>query len=938
LFIIENNLQSSHEKLLTNCISALFFLPTLTVNHKGKLKSSSLLKSCLQNILDDDNFIGYILNLKKEFFTSLPPYQFKKNIVKSISKLSKTQNAKIDELVSHGRLSKGMEYINSIFDNGAVEILDNQGGLRGDIIYTFEKLHPQAFKVNDIDSDNIPISISPVVISHEIFSNIISQLPVKSANGLSSWSNDIIKYLCQAPQFVSKLSPDFKRYLLKIINAIANGKGGNADIWIKSLLIFIQKEDNNSLRPLAIDEPFIRLASKCLNQITSSKVGKKLAPIQMGVGIQGGCEFVAHTVSMWVEEIIKDPSSNKIIIRLDKKNAFNSIPRQVIRRGIIKHCPELLSYFDWSYGSCTRLVMVNGEVIGLSRNGVRQGDPLGPLFYCLGLDQVIAEASIRFPKVNILYYLDDGFIFGSADDVREAFDWLDIALSGINQILDKSNPTKCIIFANMGTNSSNFPTGLSVSSEGLKVLGCPYGCESFIQNCLNKEVAKITGVIKRLVLVEPRCAYILVKFCINTKGGYLARICPPWCLTSYAFLFDQMIDKIIAFWCDVPEIDILSSELRSLPWGLKLPRLQDISIPAFSNSFSRALEFGRETNHWIWPKLSGDQSLRKHVNCISLYVNNFSFSSVNLNIPSQKDNSILAFENLHSHVLKRVIDSPELYSYIISLKLLFNPDIDTNCWLNWFRIRSFCKESKIVYTSLSFKSAIKFRLLIPGKSFVHQLSCGCSSSRHSEHIPLIRDPVGIDLSLKVNMFHCLSCRIFSAAGTQVRHNMVKELIMFFAESFLKKSTCGTEFQYKNSSNGQSKNVDFYIDYGRGIPCNYVEVTLFNQGSPSHSVKSEIRLNNEFLKVENMKRNQYKACGLMDDKRLFPFVVDMVGNIGPAGLDFLKNLNYHSKVDKSIDLVNLFKNCLQLLLYNSLHLQSKSFYELIELKMEEFIAV
>ena len=77
---------------------------------------------------------------------------------------------------------------------------------------------------------------------------------------------------------------------------------------------------------------------------------------------------------------------------------------------------------------------------------------------------------------------------------------------------------------------------------------------------------------------------------------------------------------------------------------------------------------------------------------------------------------------------------------------------------------------------------------------------------------------------------------------------------------------------------------------------------------------------------------------MDDKRLFPFVVDMVGNIGPAGLQFLKNLSHQSKMEKSFDLINLFKNCLQLLLYNSLHLQSKRFYEVIELKMEECFAV
>ncbi len=42
----------------------------------------------------------------------------------------------------------------------------------------------------------------------------------------------------------------------------------------------------------------------------------------------------------------------------------------------------------------------------------------------------------------------------------------------------------------------------------------------------------------------------------------------------------------------------------------------------------------------------------------------------------------------------------------------------------------------------------------------------------------------------------------------------------------------------------------------------------------------------------MKRNQYKACDLMDDNwLLFSFVVDVVGYIEPAGLEFLKkNIN------------------------------------------------
>jgi len=65
----------------------------------------------------------------------------------------------------------------------------------------------------------------------------------------------------------------------------------------------------------------------------------------------------------------------------------------------------------------------------------------------------------------------------------------------------------------------------------------------------------------------------------------LARICPPWCLTSYAFQFDLMIDTIIAHLCDVPTIDILSSlYVNNLSFSSKF-------TPMFLKGLSNFLNF-----------------------------------------------------------------------------------------------------------------------------------------------------------------------------------------------------------------------------------------------------------------------------------------------------------------------------------------------------------
>ena len=50
----------------------------------------------------------------------------------------------------------------------------------------------------------------------------------------------------------------------------------------------------------------------------------------------------------------------------------------------------------------------------LSAEGVQQGDPLGPLLFCITIQPLIQKLRSDFS----VFYLDDGTIGGSRDDVQ----------------------------------------------------------------------------------------------------------------------------------------------------------------------------------------------------------------------------------------------------------------------------------------------------------------------------------------------------------------------------------------------------------------------------------------------------------------------------------------------------------------------------------------
>jgi hypothetical protein len=54
----------------------------------------------------------------------------------------------------------------------------------------------------------------------------------------------------------------------------------------------------------------------------------------------------------------------------------------------------------------------------MSESGVQQGDPLGPLYFCCGLNPLVNEIKSLSPMYN-KWYMDDGGIIGDVDLLKK---------------------------------------------------------------------------------------------------------------------------------------------------------------------------------------------------------------------------------------------------------------------------------------------------------------------------------------------------------------------------------------------------------------------------------------------------------------------------------------------------------------------------------------
>ena len=132
-----------------------------------------------------------------------------------------------------------------------------------------------------------------------------------------------------------------------------------------------------------------------------------------------------------------------------------------------------------------------------SETGVQQGDPLGPLFFCLVLQKLVATIATDEESSQLLYhkwYMDDGVIAGSEKAVASVITILKELGPHLGLFL---NDSKCEVYSKGNMNS--FPQGMKRSNTPiLEVLGAPIGDIIFCAKFVANQRAKARALLSRL--------------------------------------------------------------------------------------------------------------------------------------------------------------------------------------------------------------------------------------------------------------------------------------------------------------------------------------------------------------------------------------------------------------------------------------------------------
>lgn len=390
-----------------------------------------------------------------------------------------------------------------------------------------------------------------------------------------------------------------------------------------SRLIALKKKPYG-VRPIAIGETWLRIISKLVlktDPVLVEAYEKNIAPIryvgarQFGVLTRCGTEAVAHAIREAVHT-----GRALASLSLDFMNAYNIPLRERIAEAIRRLAPSHFPYFTWSYQHEAPLYCVNKQkdiVRLLSSSGVRQGDVLAPLWYCMATRCILDQLEDEFPLVEVYAYIDNIDILilappcstdaelnidHEAVPYQEPDKFVHQTVSRILQSVSETaatigarlQPHKCSLFSlNPEHVSRCHDLGLQISTEGSVILGTPVGSDNYVSAQVNQSLSSYgQRLINALLAVDipAQDKMLLLRHCISNTPMHLARTISLTNTPTQQIFgeWDQAISQALS---EILHHDVIPSTLIDLPirvGGFGLRSMSKLCPIAFSASLLQA--------------------------------------------------------------------------------------------------------------------------------------------------------------------------------------------------------------------------------------------------------------------------------------------------------------------------------------------------------------
>ena len=293
-----------------------------------------------------------------------------------------------------------------------------------------------------------------------------------------------------------------------------------------------------------------RICSKCRSSFATDQRRIDFNGTQFGCGTSRGAGIAAHVFRNIIEN---EQHPENVILKMDFKNAFNSLKRDKILDTVFRKRRQIYNYTHSAYSESSHLFF--GEKVIQSQVGCQQGDPEGPALFSDTIQDFVNQMVSQY---NV-WYLDDGNL---SDDYRTVLEDLKRIIASADEYGLSLEKTKCyLIFLGDCTESSKkrikalfdeICPGIKVEDrENLEILGSPMGAGGR-RDLFNKKVIELQKLSEVVLKLDAHYGFYLLKNCFSLpKLLYFLRTSPCFEEVDLLQQYDSIIRKSLSKICNV---------------------------------------------------------------------------------------------------------------------------------------------------------------------------------------------------------------------------------------------------------------------------------------------------------------------------------------------------------------------------------------------------